>query len=102
MSDQMLKYLQTFLLFLNGIYTSLMDAIEKIFADREEEDSDEVFLIYISNDLINLSLQLNKNSKNKVKTSKYIQSNILPLPYEKELKNIQSQFNQLKRKSKYL
>ena len=104
MSDQMLKYLETFLPFLNGIQDSLMDAVEKVFTDGEIEDSDEVFLVYISNDLINLSSQLNKNSKNKVKTSKYIQGNVLPLPYEKELKkelkNIQSQFNQLKRKSR--
>jgi len=104
MSDQMLKNLQTFLPFLNGIHESLIDAVEKIFSDGEKEDSDEVFLVYISNDLINLSSQLKKNSKNQVKTNKYIQSNVLPLPYEKELKkellDIRSQINQLKRKPK--
>ena len=91
MSDQMLKYLETFLPFLNGIHISLMNLVEKVFTEGEIEDSEEVFLIYIKNDEINLSSSF-KPSKNKL--TKYIQSTIPNLPFEKdlrkELKNIES------------
>ena len=50
MSDQMLKYLETFLPFLNGINKSLMPFVEKVFTEGEMEEDDEVFLIYISED----------------------------------------------------
>jgi len=46
MSDQMLKYLETFLPFLNGINESLMSSVEKVFTEGEVEEDDEVFLIY--------------------------------------------------------
>ena len=46
MSDQMLKYLETFLPFLNGINESLMSSVEKVFTKGEVEEDDEVFLIY--------------------------------------------------------
>ena len=91
MSDQMLKYLETFLPFLNGIHISLMNLVEKVFTEGEIEDSEDVFLIYIKNDEINLSSSF-KLSKNKL--TKYIQSTIPNLPFEKdlrkELKNIES------------
>ena len=82
MSAEMLKYLETFLPFLNGIHTSLMTLVEKIFKD-EIEESEEIFLIYIKKNEINLSSSF-KNNKNKA--SKYIQSTIPNLPFEKELK----------------
>ena len=86
MSDQMLKYLETFLPFLNGINESLMSAVVKVFKEGEIEEDDEVFLIYINNNKIKLSSTL--KGKNK-KFEKYIQDNVLSLPsmLEKELKN---------------
>ena len=101
MSDQMLKYLETFLPFLNGIHESLMKFVEDVFKEGELEDSDEVFLIYIKKDEIKLSSSLKKN---KVKLNKYLQNNVLPLPFEKdlkkELKSIESQRKSSKRESK--
>ena len=69
MSDQMLKYLETFLPFLNGIHESLMPLVEKIFIDSESED-DEVFLIYIKDNKIRLSSSLKGNN---IKFEKYAQ-----------------------------
>ena len=83
MSDQMLKYLETFLPFVNGIHVSLMNLVEKIFTEGEIDESEDVFLIYIRNDEINLSSSFN-SSKNKL--SKYIQSTIPNLPFEKDLR----------------
>ena len=86
MSDQMLKYLQTFLPFLNGINESLMSSVEKVFTEGEVEEDDEVFLIYIRENKIKLSSTLRGKMK---KFDKYIQDNIPTLPnyLEKELKN---------------
>ena len=88
MSDQMLKYLETFLPFLNGINKSLMPFVEKVFRDGEMEEDDEVFLIYISEekDKIRLSSSIRGIKK---KVDKYIYDNIpqLPSPLEKDLKN---------------
>ena len=86
MSDQMLKYLETFLPFLNGINESLMSLVETIFKEGEVEEDDEVFLIYIRENKIKLSSTL--KGKNK-KFDKYIQDTIPPLPQglEKELKS---------------
>ena len=86
MSDQMLKYLETFLPFLNGINESLMHLVEKVFQEGEVEESDEVFLIYIKENRIKLSSTLKGDNK---KFEKYIQDNIPSLPsgLEKELKN---------------
>ena len=85
MSDQMLKYLETFLPFLNGIHTSLKKFVEDVFREGEIEESDEVFLIYIRENKVDLSSSLN-NKKGKSKLTKYVQKNVLPLPFEKELK----------------
>jgi len=86
MSDQMLKYLETFLPFLNGINESLMSSVEKVFTEGEVEEDDEVFLIYIKENKIKLSSSLRGKAK---KFEKYIQDNIpsLPSSLEKELKN---------------
>ena len=86
MSDQMLKYLETFLPFLNGINESLMSNVENVFKESEMEEDDEVFLIYIKDNKIKLSSTL--KGKNK-KFEKYIQDNVLSLPnsLEKELRN---------------
>ena len=105
MSDQMLKYLETFLPFLNGIHKSLMKLVEDVFKEGELEESDEVFLVYIykggEDNQITISSSLKKG---KIKLSKYIQNNVLPLPYEKdlkkELKSIESHKKSLKRESK--
>ena len=86
MSDQMLKYLETFLPFLNGINESLMNLVEKVFQEGEVQEDDEVFLIYIRENKIKLSSTLKGINK---KFEKYIQDNIplLPSGLEKELKN---------------
>ena len=88
MSDQMLKYLETFLPFLNGINESLIPLVRKVFAEGEmTDDGDEVFLICIrATNQIRLSSAL--KGKN-IKLEKYLQDNIPPLPYslEKELRN---------------
>ena len=85
MSDQMLKYLETFLPFLNGINISLMNLVTQVFINNENEDSEEVFIIYISKDKFRLGSSLTSNTKNKYK---YIQDNVpaLPASMEKELK----------------
>ena len=86
MSDQMLKYLETFLPFLNGIHSSLMPLVTNVFNNGEIDDSEDVFLIYNKEGKIDLSSNLKKKKK---KVSKYIQSNIpsLPVSIEKKLRN---------------
>ena len=86
MSDQMLKYLETFLPFLNGIHSSLMTSVAQFFNQSEMDDEDEIFLIYNKEGKIDLSSSLKKKKK---KLAKYIQTNIPPLPVaiEKKLKN---------------
>ena len=93
MSDQMLNCLETFLPFVNGIHTSLMPKVIKLFKESESDDSDEVFLIYIKDNEINLSGNL-KNKK--IKISKYIENNVLSLPsnFEKELKKNLERFKE--------
>ena len=88
MSDQMLKYLETFLPFLNGINKSLMSFVEKVFKEGEMEEDDEVFLIYISDDRDKIRLSSSIRGIKK-KVDKYINDNIPSLPYqlEKDLKN---------------
>ena len=86
MSDQMLKYLETFLPFLNGIHSSLMPLVSQVFNNGEIDDSEDVFLIYNKEGRIDLSSSLKRKKK---KVAKYIQSNVPPLPIslEKNLKN---------------
>ena len=94
MSDQMLKYLETFLPFLNGINSSLMKSVANVFKDSEVEDSEEVFLIYIGKNEINISSSL-KNKK--VRISKYISNNVFHLPSQIE-KDLKSKLNDIKEK----
>jgi hypothetical protein len=86
MSDQMLKYLETFLPFLNGIHSSLMPLVSSLFNNSEVEDGDDVFLIYIKEGIIDLSSSLRKKKKKVAK--KYIQSTVpaLPVNIEKKLR----------------
>ena len=86
MSDQMLKYLETFLPFTNGIHSSLMSLVKELFKSGEMEEGEEMFLIYINNN--NLKLGSSLIGKNK-KTNKYIDDNVPNLPnnLEKELRN---------------
>jgi len=104
MSDQMMKVLLAMLPFLNGIHTSLMKFVEDVFNDDDFDDTDEVFLIKIKEDKIDLSSSLKNNKEKKIKLSKYVQNNVLPLPFEKELKkelkSIESSVKSLKRESK--
>jgi hypothetical protein len=88
MSDQMLKYLETFLPFLNGINKSLMGLVENVFREGEIEESDEVFLIYISEEKDKIRLSSSLRGKKK-KLEKYINDNIpsLPSSLEKDLRN---------------
>ena len=88
MSDQMLRYLETFLPFLNGIHSSLIPLISKQFSEGELDNEEEIFLIYIKLNKIKLGSTLNVNRKTKVHKTKYIQTNVIPLPYniEKKLK----------------
>ena len=86
MSDQMLKYLETFLPFLNGIHLSLMPLVTELFKTGEMEESEEMFLIYINISKFRLgSTLIGKN----IKKYKYVEDNVPALPYylEKELKN---------------
>ena len=86
MSDQMIKYLETFLPFLNGINSSLMSLVKEIFLNNEVEDSEEVFLVYINLNKFRLGSSLISKSKKKYK---YLQENVPALPslMEKSLKS---------------
>ena len=86
MSDQMLKYLETFLPFINGINSSLMNLVSEVFINNENEDSEEVFLVYINKDKLRLGSTLTSKHRKKYK---YIQENVptLPSSMEKELRN---------------
>ena len=86
MSDQMLKYLETFLPFINGINTSLMSLVTELYQTGDMEESEEMFLIYINISKFRLGTTLiGKN----IKKYKYVEDNVPALPYylEKELKN---------------
>jgi len=104
MSDQMLKYLETFLPFLNGIHESLMPLVKDIFNETETEN-EELFLVYINEDKIKLSSSL-KNGAKKIKTDKYISENIPAFPSElekklkKKLKKLKSEFSAGQKKDK--
>ena len=88
MSDQMLKYLETFLPFLNGINISLMNLVEDVFKNGELSEDDEVFLIYVTEEKDKIKLSSLLKGKKK-KLDKYVNDNIPPLPssLEKDLRN---------------
>ena len=85
MSDQMLKYLETFLPFLNGIHSSLMPLVSENFQNSDMEENDEIFLIYINQSKFRLGSTLIGKT---IKKYKYVEENIPALPsnLEKELK----------------
>ena len=82
MSAQMLKYLQAFLPFINGIHVNLYEYAKDILDEAEEG----VYIVHISNNTIDINWD--KSSK-KVKIIKKINENIpnLPKHIEKELYN---------------
>ena len=84
----MLKYLETFLPFLNGINKSLMGLVENVFKEGEVEEEDEVFLIFISEEREKIRLSSSLKGKKK-KLEKYVYDNIpsLPSALEKDLRN---------------
>ena len=86
MSDQMLKYLETFLPFLNGINSSLMPLVTEVFQSGDMEESEEMFLVYINKSKFKLGSTLLGKNKKKYKV---IEENVPALPsnLEKELKN---------------
>ena len=85
MSQQMIKYIETFLPYINGIHDSLLPLVTNIFKENDEEN-EEVFLVYINKDKIKLSSFL---CGKKVSKKNYIQDNIPPFPseLEKKMKN---------------
>ena len=103
MSDQMIKYLETFLPFLNGINSSLMPLVKEIFLNNEVEDSEEVFLVYIDLDKFRLGSSLISKSKKKFK---YLQENVPSLPslmeksLKSKLKKIKEELEKPKNKNK--
>ena len=94
MSEQMLKYLATFLPFVNGINKSLMPLVKQTIEEDEDEseDKEEIFLVYIKDNLIDLSSNL---IERKIKVPKYIETNVLALPYNIE-KNLRKQLTEIK------
>ena len=62
MSDQMIKYLETFLPFLNGINESLMPYVKETLIENE----DEVYIIYIDKNKIDINYSL-RGHKVKIK-----------------------------------
>jgi hypothetical protein len=88
MSDQMLKYLETFLPFINGINKSLMKLVEDVFRNGEIQEDDEVILIYVSDEKDKIRLSSTLRGKKK-KLDKYISDNVpsLPSALEKDLRN---------------
>ena len=88
MSDQMLQMLLSFIPYINGIHSSFLPLVKKIFEDNEVDSEDEVFIIYISQSKFKLSSAL-INSNNNKKKYKYLENNVpaLPAHMEKDIKN---------------
>ena len=86
MSDQMIKYLQSFLPFINGTHSSLLYKIKETLLEIEDTiQNDEFFIIAIENKKIYLSSYLiNKQGNYLI----YLDKNApkLPAAFEKELK----------------
>ena len=82
MSEQMIKYIEAFLPYINGIHESLLPLVINIFKESDETN-EEVFLVFIGEDKIKLSSSLCGKKSNK---QKYIQDNIPPFPSELEKK----------------
>ena len=86
MSDQMIKYLQSFLPFINGTHRSLLYKIKETLLEIEDTiQNDEFFVIFIDNKTIQLSSNIiNKKGDYLKYLDKYTPK--LPTVYEKELK----------------
>ena len=92
MSDQMLKYLEAFLPFLNGIHSSLLPLVSNVFNSGEIDETEDVFLLNNKEGKISLSSSFQKKKK---KLSKYLQSNVPELPYSIE-KKLRSKLTEIK------
>ena len=86
MSDQMLQMLLSFIPYINGIHSSFIPLVKKLFEDNEIENEEEVYMIYISQSKFRLGSSLINDNKKKYK---YLQEHVptLPTNLEKELKN---------------
>ena len=86
MSYEMLSILNTYMPFINGINSSFMDSVKQIFEESQNENDEEVYLIYIKENKFRLGSSLLNINKKKYK---YLQDNVpaLPVQKEKELKN---------------
>ena len=86
MSDQMLQMLLSFIPYFNGIHSSFIPLVQKIFQENEIENEEELYMVYISQSKFHLgSTLINKNKKK----YKYLQEHVpsLPANLEKELKS---------------
>ena len=92
MSDQMIKYLETFLPFINGIHISLEDLANETLKDISDDD-ERVYLFYLKGNESKFSLSGKKTNFNKY-VKNYLPN--IPYKYEKEIKykfkNIQNEF----------
>ena len=100
MSTQMLKYLQAFLPFINGLHVNLFDVAKTILDEADEG----VYLVYIGNNTIDINWD---SSSKRIKIAKKINENIplLPKHIEKELynnlNNIKTMYEKGKKDPKY-
>ena len=85
MSEEMTSYIETFLPFVNGIHSSLIPVVKKIIKELCNSNDEAFYMIYITENKINLS-SIFKN--NFIDEYKFIQENIpnLPSNLEKDLK----------------
>ena len=90
MSDQMIKYLETFLPFVNGISDSLMPIVR----DTLIENEDEVYIIYVYNKEISVNLSLKKKKFN---VRDHIDKTVPHLP-KKLHKKLNDNLTQIKKK----
>ena len=99
MSDQMIKYLETFLPYCNGIHISLKD-LAKETLEEDSDDDDRVFLFYLKKNNSEISLSGKKTNFNK-----YVKNNLpnIPYKYEKDIKykfkNLQYEYNDFIKKT---
>ena len=91
MSDQMIKYLETFLPFLNGINETLMPFVK----DTLIENEDEVYIIYIAKNQIDVNTSMRGK---KVKILKKIDETTPNLP-SKLVKKLTKNLNGIKSKA---
>ena len=82
MSDQMIKYLETFLPFINGIHISLEDLANETLKDLSDDD-ERVYLFYLKGNESKFSLSGKKTNFNKY-VKNYLPN--IPYKYEKEIK----------------